>query len=186
MKLSSLFFVLATIFWERLWSRTAQATPARSASPMPAGGGVQQRGRQAGQVQGDRFPHRLVRSAVRLHGAEQDRSDTGPDAAELARAIETATRMGLAVVLKPHLDPLIYSPGFDAFQSENDSWRVSCPGVASSTWTDERRLQERRRVRLAGRGEEGDRQPGRHAAAPVRLELGTELMNSMVYAPSVG
>jgi len=60
---------------------------------------------------------------------------TGPDAAELARAIETATRMGLAVVLKPHLDPLIYSPGFDAFQSENDSWRVSCPGVASSTWT---------------------------------------------------
>ena len=37
---------------------------------------------------------------------------TGPDAAELARAVEAAERAGFRVVIKPHLDPLLYSPGF--------------------------------------------------------------------------
>ena len=109
---------------------------------------------------------------------------TGPDATELARAIETATRMGLAVVLKPHLDPLIYSPGFDAFQSENDSWRVSCPWRG---FFDVDPMSDDYRsgvvfASLAAVKKAIDRL-GAAPAAPVRLELGTELMNSMVYAP---
>ena len=52
---------------------------------------------------------------------------SGPDAAELAKAVGAAARKGFAVVIKPHLDPLLYRPGFDPFQSENQSWRVSCP-----------------------------------------------------------
>ena len=40
---------------------------------------------------------------------------TGPDAAELAQAMEIALRSGLGVVLKPHLDPPAYGPGFDQF-----------------------------------------------------------------------
>jgi hypothetical protein len=92
--------------------------------------------------------------------------------------------MGLAVVLKPHLDPLIYSPGFDAFQSENDSWRVSCPWRG---FFDVDPMSDDYRsgvvfASLAAVKKAIDRL-GAAPAAPVRLELGTELMNSMVYAP---
>ncbi|MGA7740293.1 MAG: hypothetical protein ABSF35_07680 [Polyangia bacterium] len=110
--------------------------------------------------------------------------DTGPDAVELAKAVESATRMGLAVVLKPHLDPLLYRPGFDPFQSENDSWRVNCPWRGFfdvDPMSDDYRtgvvFASLRAVKAAIDN------LGAAPAAPVRLELGTELMNSMVYTP---
>jgi hypothetical protein len=110
--------------------------------------------------------------------------DTGPDAAELAKAVEAAERMGLAVVIKPHLDPLLYRPGFDPFQSENDSWRVNCPWRGFfdvDPMSDDYRsgvvFASLRAVRTAIDS------LGAAPAAPVRLELGAELMNSTVYAP---
>ena len=51
----------------------------------------------------------------------------GPDATELGAAVEAALRAGFSVVIKPHLDPPAYQPGFDPFKSENHSWRVMCP-----------------------------------------------------------
>ena len=108
----------------------------------------------------------------------------GPDAAELGAAVEAALRAGFQVVIKPHLDPPAYQPGFDPFKSENDSWRVMCPwrgfydldpmaadyreGVVFATL---RMLRDA--IDHAGAG----------APSPVRLEVGAELMNSVVYAP---
>ena len=185
MKLSSLFFALATIFLGTIVESPAQATPA----PL----GVTYAGWRGEYSNADgklakfkEIGFRIV-SFVPLYGYtglnKIDRT-TGPDATELARAIETATRMGLAVVLKPHLDPLIYSPGFDAFQSENDSWRVSCPWRG---FFDVDPMSDDYRsgvvfASLAAVKKAIDRLVAA-PAAPVRLELGTELMNSMVYAP---
>jgi hypothetical protein len=109
---------------------------------------------------------------------------TGPDAAELAKAVEAATRTGLAVVLKPHLDPLIYSPGFDSFRSENDSWRVNCPWRGFFD-VDPMSDDYRNGVVFASLAavKTAIDSLGAAPAVPVRLELGTELMNAMVYAP---
>jgi hypothetical protein len=106
----------------------------------------------------------------------------GPDAAELGAAVEAALGDGFQVVIKPHLDPPAYQPGFDQFQSENASWRVACPwrgffdldpmtdayreGVVFGAL---RMLKE-----VLGK-------PIAASARPVRLELGVELMNSVVY-----
>jgi len=108
----------------------------------------------------------------------------GPDAAELGAAVEGALRAGFSVVIKPHLDPPAYQPGFDPFKSDNHSWRVMCPwrgfydldpmaadyreGVVFAT------LQMLKDV-LA--------RAGATATTPVRLEVGAELMNSVVYTP---
>jgi hypothetical protein len=108
----------------------------------------------------------------------------GPDAAELGAAVEAALRAGFTVVIKPHLDPPAYEPGFDPFKSENDSWRVMCPwrgfydldpmtadyreGVVFATLRVLKDVLDR---------------AGAAAATPVRLEVGAELMNSVVYTP---
>jgi sugar phosphate isomerase/epimerase len=109
---------------------------------------------------------------------------SGPDAAELAKAIEAAARMGLAVVLKPHLDPPIYSPGFDGFRSENDSWRAHCPWRG---FFDLDPMSDGYRTGVVFASLAAVKTAidslGAAPAAPVRLELGAELMNSMVYAP---
>jgi hypothetical protein len=102
----------------------------------------------------------------------------------LAKAVEAATRTGLAVVLKPHLDPLIYSPGFDSFRSENDSWRVNCPWRGFFD-VDPMSDDYRNGVVFASLAavKTAIDSLGAAPAVPVRLELGTELMNAMVYAP---
>src|SRR4051812_23326032 len=107
----------------------------------------------------------------------------GPDATELGAAVEAALRAGFTVVIKPHLDPPAYRPGFDPFTSDNDSWRVMCPwrgfydldpmaadyreGIVFATLRMLKDVVER-----AGKSS---------TAAPVRLEVGAELMNSVVY-----
>jgi len=108
----------------------------------------------------------------------------GPDAAELGAAVEGALRAGFSVVIKPHLDPPAYQPGFDPFKSDNHSWRVMCPwrgfydldpmaadyreGVVFATLQMLKDVLER---------------AGAAATVPVRLEVGAELMNSVVYTP---
>ena len=87
-------------------------------------------------------------------------------------------------MIKPHLDPPAYQPGFDPFKSENDSWRVMCPwrgfydldpmaadyreGVVFATLRMLKDVLDR---------------AGPAAPMPVRLEVGAELMNSVVYTP---
>jgi hypothetical protein len=109
---------------------------------------------------------------------------SGPDATELGTAVEAALRGGFQVVIKPHLDPPVYHGGFDQFRSDNGSWRVGCPWRGFfdvDPMSDDYRtgvvfhaLQMLKdvldRVYAA-------------PAKPVRLELGVELMNSVVYGP---
>jgi hypothetical protein len=185
MNLSRLLFALATISLGTTLASSAGATPA----PL----GVTYTGWKGEYSDADRklamfkeIGFRIV-SFVPAYGyAGLNKIDrtTGPDAAALAKAVAAATRLGLAVVLKPHLDPLIYFPGFDGFRSENDSWRVHCPWRGFfdvDPMSDDYRsgvvFASLRALRMAIDS------LGAAPAAPVRLELGTELMNAMVYAP---
>src|SRR4051812_12646621 len=108
----------------------------------------------------------------------------GPDAAELGAAVEAALRAGFTVVIKPHLDPPAYEPGFDPFKSENDSWRVMCPWRGfydlDPMTTDYREGVVFATLRAL---KEALDRAGAAAATPVRLEVGAELMNSVVYTP---
>jgi hypothetical protein len=112
-----------------------------------------------------------------------DRVDlgSGPTWDELEAAVEAALKTKLEVVIKPHLDPPEYQPGFDTFGSDNHSWRARCPwrgffdvdpmtadyrvGIVFGTLRMLRRVFDR-----IGEG-------------TVRLELGVELMNSVVARP---
>jgi hypothetical protein len=111
---------------------------------------------------------------------------SGPDPAEVAGTVEAATRAGFAVVIKPHLDPPLYRPAFNAFRSENHSWRVHCPWRGFfdlDPMTDDYRtgivFGSLRAVKMAFDKLGAAAVAGR----PIRLELGAELMNSMVYGP---
>ena len=109
---------------------------------------------------------------------------SGPDAAELGGAVEAALGDGFQIVIKPHLDPPAYQSGFDQFQSENASWRVACPwrgffdlDPMTDAYRDGVVFGALRMLK------EVLDKPALRSARPVRLELGVELMNSMVYGP---
>ncbi len=109
---------------------------------------------------------------------------SGPDQAELGEAVGAALRAGFSVVVKPHLDPPLYGPGFDPWKSENHSWRVHCPwrgffdvDPMSASYREGIVFGSLRAIKGAF-----DRL-GALAAQPVRLEVGAELMNSVVYTP---
>jgi hypothetical protein len=109
---------------------------------------------------------------------------TGPDAAELAQAMEVALHSGLGVVLKPHLDPPAYGPGFDEFQSDNFSWRANCPWRG---FFDLDPMSDDYRAGIVFRSLEALKgafdKLGNTATPPARLEIGVELMNSEVDSP---
>jgi hypothetical protein len=109
---------------------------------------------------------------------------SGPDASELGDAIAAAMADGLLVVVKPHLDPPAYQPGFDQFQSENGSWRVACPWRGFFD-VDPMSAPYREGVVFGALRmlKEVLARPGAPPPQPVRLELGVELMNSVVYGP---
>ncbi len=111
---------------------------------------------------------------------------SGPTPEELGRAVELALRGGQSVVIKPHLEPLLYMPGYQRALSDNHSWR------AETGWRgffdvdpmtdDYREGVVLSGLRVLGRvferlGPEGARVP------PVRFDLGAELMNSIVEFP---
>lgn len=111
---------------------------------------------------------------------------TGPNAEELAGAIEEALRAGFTVVLKPHLEPLLYAPGFDSFTSDEESWRARCGWRG---YFDIDPMIEPYREGVIGQSLEAVAAVKRRApellsaAKPIRLELGAELMNAVVQAP---
>ena len=116
-----------------------------------------------------------------------NRIDTGngPTYEELRSAITLALRSGLAVVLKPHLDPPLYEPGNDPFTSENHSWRANTPwrgffdvDPMSSAYREGIIMRSLRML-----SEVFDSLKGKEGILPVRLELGAELMNSVVSYP---
>jgi hypothetical protein len=112
--------------------------------------------------------------------------DAGPTTDEVAAAIELALRGRWQVVIKPHLEPPLYRPGYDRATSDNQSWRAECgwrgffdvdpmiadyrEGIVFSAL----RALKQAFDKLAASDD---------VAAPVRLELGAELMNSMVEFP---
>ena len=109
---------------------------------------------------------------------------SGPEPAELAQAIAAALRAGFQVVVKPHLDPPAYQPGFDQFRSDNDSWRVACPWRGFfdvDPMSDAYRNGIVFNMLKALKTVSDDL--GATPAPPVRLEIGAELMNAEVYTP---
>lgn len=113
-------------------------------------------------------------------GLDQVDRASGPPAGALGAAIDGAFGRGLAVVVKPHLDPPIYK-GLDLMASDNHSWRAGCgwrgffdvdpmcadycDGVIGAS------LDALARALAA------------HPGATARLDLGSELMNSLVEKP---
>jgi len=119
-------------------------------------------------------------------GLNQIDFSVGPSSAELTAAMAGALEDGFTVMLKPHLDPPIYFPGFNPLTSNNASWRVSVSwrgyfdvdpmsnayreGIIHGSLLDIKAALARASAR------------GAHPA-PVQLELGTELMDSVVARP---
>src|SRR5687768_5586729 len=58
------------------------------------------------------FPLVTLVPAYAYVGRNKIDLSSGPSVEELARTIETARRLGLQVVLKPHLEPLGIKPGY--------------------------------------------------------------------------
>jgi hypothetical protein len=115
-----------------------------------------------------------------------DRIDltSGPTWQELGAAVEAALRARLLVVIKPHLDPAAFQPGFDPLTAESSSWRISCPWRGFFD-VDPMTADYREGIVLGAlrmlaevMGRMGEPRP-----APVRLELGVELMSSVVAHP---
>jgi hypothetical protein len=106
----------------------------------------------------------------------------GPDEDEVANAAALALNSGFTLVVKPHLDPPAYFPGYDAYGGDQHTWRSDCPwrgffdvDPMSADY------QELIRVSLDSISRALARQRG--PVPPVRLELGVELMDSVVAAP---
>lgn len=118
-----------------------------------------------------------------------DRIDfsTAPTFQGLEKAVEGLKKRGFQVVLKPHLDPPKYQPGFDPFDNPNRSWRANCdwrgffdldprcPDYADKILG--RTLDVLQRVLGPKTGSDST------FDKPIRLEIGSELMNSIVYDP---
>ncbi|MES1171612.1 MAG: hypothetical protein ABUL77_00105 [Bacteroidota bacterium] len=111
---------------------------------------------------------------------------SGPDPVELGRAVEAALRAGFSVVVKPHLDPPAYGPGFAGWKSENYSWRAHCPWRGFFD-VDPMGAAYREGIVFASLRALKDAFDGLGAGAAavpaVRLEVGAELMNAVVYTP---
>jgi hypothetical protein len=107
---------------------------------------------------------------------------SGPSSDELGSAIDAALTAGFAVIVKPHLNPPAFQPGFDSFNGDNHSWRAQCPwrgffdlDPMAADYRDGIILTALRMLKPVL-----DRHP---QAPPVRLELGVELMDSTVEFP---
>jgi hypothetical protein len=120
-------------------------------------------------------------------GRNQIDLTTGPSFEDLGQAIEQALRMGFQVVVKPHLNAPIYGPGYDRFGSDNESWRAECPwrgyfdlDPMTQSYREGVVLESLRMLKavFARLGAESATVP------KVRLELGVELMNSIVAFPT--
>jgi len=109
---------------------------------------------------------------------------SGPTAEELGHAVELVLRDGRSVVIKPHLEAPMLAPGYRRADSDNQSWRAECgwrgffdldpmtPAYRDGVVLGILRMLKDVLARV---------DPGKEAR--VRLDLGAELMNSIVDAP---
>jgi hypothetical protein len=172
------------------------ATPARSqvAAIAPAPLGVTYSGWKGGFVDAPRrlqiwrqmgFPLVGFVPAYAYVGLDRLDLGSGPGAGELGRAVETALRTGFEVVIKPHLEPASYQPGYDRFTSNDFSWRANCPWRGFFD-LDPMTADYREGVVFASLRmlkEVFDRLGPAVQVPPVRFELGVELMTSEVDRP---
>jgi hypothetical protein len=114
---------------------------------------------------------------------------SGPSRDEFGAAIEKALRDGRQVVIKPHLEPPLNQPGYQRAKSNNHSWRAEC-GWRGFFDLDPMTADYREGIVLGGlqllrdvlaRIGDGD---GAGKLAPIRFDLGAELMNSVVEFPA--
>jgi hypothetical protein len=106
----------------------------------------------------------------------------GPDSDELENAAALALSSGFILVLKPHLDPPAYFPGYDPYGGDEHTWRADCPWRGYfdvDPMSDDYRGLIRNSLSVLA--EAIGRQKG--PVPPVRLELGVELMDSVVAFP---
>jgi hypothetical protein len=98
----------------------------------------------------------------------------------LSDAIAAALARGLGVVVKPHLDPPLYQPGFDGI---NPSWRAQCPwrGYFDVDPMSDAYREGLMEPTLDAIARALDRLEPAEGRSPLRLDLGSELMNSTVY-----
>jgi hypothetical protein len=182
-----LLSLVAAVFFT---SPAASAAPPSPASPSLLGitysgwrGGFLQYAEKLATFKRVGFP--LVSFVPSYSYVDRNKIDlaSAPTADELGAAIEAALRAGFAVVLKPHLNPPAFQPGFDSFGGDNHSWRAQCPwrgffdiDPMSADYRDGVIVASLRMLK-----DVLDRvgQP----APPVRFELGVELMDSVVAFP---
>jgi hypothetical protein len=173
---------------------TAAAAPAPPAGPAPLGvsysgwkGSYRDAAQRLETFRAARFRIVTFVPAWAYVGRNRIELESGPTAEELGAAVELALRFGQQVVIKPHLEPLMHRPGYDRAASDNHSWRAECgwrgffdvdpmtPGYRDGVVLAGLRMLKAVNDRLGP--------PGISTSAPVRFDLGAELMNSMVEFP---
>jgi hypothetical protein len=112
---------------------------------------------------------------------------SGPTADELGAAVALALAQGRQVVIKPHLEPAMHRPGYQRARSDNHSWRAECGwrgffDVDPMT-ADYREGVVLAQLRMLEQALKRLDAAGKPRPAPVRLDLGAELMNSIVEFP---
>jgi hypothetical protein len=165
------------------------STPASAAPPAPLGvtysgwrGGFTDHAAKLATFKKLGFPLVSFVPSFSYVGLNKIDLTSGPPPEELGAAVEAALREGFQVVVKPHLNPPAFQPGFDSFGGDNFSWRAQCPwrgffdvDPMTADYREGIVLASLRMLKTVL-----DRLP---AAPPVRLELGVELMNSTVDFP---
>ena len=117
-------------------------------------------------------------------GLQRIDGDRSPSFESQQAAVAAALGRGLQVVIKPHLDPPIYSAGYRLLAEDNHSWRAASPwrGYFDIDPLSDAYLRGVIMPTLAYLG--ALKTAGQLSASrPVRLDLGSELMNSTVYLP---
>jgi hypothetical protein len=106
----------------------------------------------------------------------------GPSWKNVEDAITLALYSGFTIVLKPHLDPASYIGGYKPQPEVAHSWRMDCGWRG---YFDVDPMSKDYREGLVTQSLETLKRALDRAKspAPIRLELGSELMNSTVYYP---
>jgi hypothetical protein len=176
-----------TSIWLVAALAVGQAAPA---APLPIGvsysgwrGGFADAEQRLARFRAVGFPIVTFIPAYAYVGRNRIDLTSGPTGDELAAAVALALRDGRAVVLKPHLEAPVLSPGYRRADSDNQSWRAEC-GWRGFFDLDPMTADYREGVVLAAlrmlKQALAGVDPG---APPVRLELGAELMDSIVAFP---
>ncbi|MBI4346825.1 MAG: hypothetical protein HY553_08210 [Elusimicrobia bacterium] len=163
------------------WSWSATRAPL-GASYGAWKGGFADPGPRLDQLQAERLRAVTLIPNYALMGLDRIEFSNAATVLELGGAISESLRRGLIVAVKPHLEPGIYSPGFDKLASENHSWRADCPWRGFFD-LDPMSKDYREGVVGAALNAIALGLAAAPAGAKVRLDIGSELMRSEVEFP---